>query len=59
MTEEQQTLEAIKAEIRKLSSANELEVLKIADAFRQAIKSTDGLGMLAFALVGAEMAARE
>lgn len=44
---------------RKLSAANELEVLKIAHAFRQAIKSTDGLGMLAFALVGAEIAAQE
>jgi len=57
MTEQQQTLRFIKREISSLPPKAQAEVLQIAEQIRELMASKAPYGVMAVALVGAELAA--
>ena len=58
MTNEEQTLQEVRAQIHQLSDEDHIRVTAIATTLRN-ITQADPLALLAFALVGAELAARK
>lgn len=58
MTEEELTILAIKGAISELDITDQVKCINLADQFRKLVQS-EPCGVLAFALVGAEMAERE
>jgi hypothetical protein len=59
MSQEQQTLADVQAVIDALPPEHKAEVLKFAGIFRNAIREQGPLAQMAFALVGAELAAED
>ena len=57
MTDEQQTLEAIRKELAEMSEDDRIRVMCIAKTFRNAIRAGKPYAYMAIGLVGAEVAA--
>ncbi len=55
MTEDQQTLLIIRGQIAGLSEANQKDIKEAAAQLREIVKRYNDFGLLAFALVGAEL----
>jgi hypothetical protein len=58
MTEEEVTLAVIKHEISKLPEQSQTEIAARAQTLRNIAADPNGFGAMAFALVGAELAAK-
>jgi hypothetical protein len=58
MTEEEQTLLVIRGTIAGLSEDDQNRVKSIAETLRNVLKAGEGHAAMAFALVGAELAAQ-
>lgn len=56
MNEHEQTLCDVRAEVDRLSTEERAAVLKFAGVFRQSIVDGGPMALMAFALVGAELA---